>query len=329
VSVRIQFLVAAHKEPAFVSRLCERLLEAPDVAVQVQWDSARPTPDLVEHPALEVRPTAAPCEWGSGLQLDAMLDSLDSLATRSFDWLVVLSGQDYPVRPITELVSLLEATEHELFFQIEDGPEPLPDVTPVSSYLHDRYSFHYRWIPQRWWSRMSPSVRRVIGGGMQRAVRVLARGGTVRVQRRPNNVFSPGFGRRARTDPFTDARPCRKGSDWFALSRAAFDDLICQVHDSPDLVHHYRRTYCPNESIFHTLLLPRWGSTNAGHNLHYVRFVGERAHPETMSEEEWDLAVASGAFFARKFDPDDIGLLDQVDRSLLSRSDHWARDRER
>jgi hypothetical protein len=319
LSVRIQFLVAAHKEPAFLSRLCERLLDTPGSAVQVQWDRARPTPRLLSHPALEVRPTRAPCEWGSGLQIDALVDSLQTLAPRSFDWLVVLSGQDYPVRPLPELAAFLEDTDHRLFLRMEDGPAGTPDVTPVSEYLQDRYYFHYRWISQRWWSRMSPGVRRAIGGGMQSTVRALSRHDAVRVQRRPDNVFSPGLGRRVRQPPFTDARPCRKGSAWFALSRPVFDDLLVQLRDSPDLIEHYRRTYCPDESLFHTLLLPRWEADNGGHDLHYLRFAGARPHPEMVTEDDWDDLVASGAFFARKFDPSAIELLDRVDRNLLQR----------
>jgi hypothetical protein len=220
---------------------------------------------------------------------------------------------------MTELATFLADTDHRLFFRMEDGPTS-PGVTPVSSYLDDRYSYHYRWIPQRWWSRLSPGARRAIGAGMQRTVRVVARHDAVRVQRRPDNVFSPGVGVRVRVTPFSPARPCRKGSAWFALSRPVFDDLLVQLRDSPDLVAHYRRTYCPDESLFHTLLLPRWEAHNAGHNLHYLRFAGARPHPELVTEADWDDLVASDAFFARKFDPAAVELLDRVDRSLLAPS---------
>ncbi len=68
-----------------------------------------------------MRPTSAPCEWGNGTQLDALLESLENLATQSFDWLVILSGQDYPVRPVAELAAFLADTEHQLFLAIEDA----------------------------------------------------------------------------------------------------------------------------------------------------------------------------------------------------------------
>ncbi len=315
--MRIQFLVAAHTQPAFVARLCDRLASTPNAEVVVQWDCATPSPTPWSARA-EVRPTRAPCGWGSGSQLDAMLDSMRSLADARFDWLVVLSGQDYPIRGGRELADHLAATSHELFVALEDGPVT-PPRTPGAphSYLQDRYFYRYSWVPQGAWSRLSPAARRVVSAGMQRTMRRLSRSGRVRVQRRPGNTFSPGIGVLTTATPFTAARPCRKGSDWFALSRVVFDDLLEQVAASPDLVEHYRRSYCPNESFFHTLLLPRWETANAGHNLHHLRFVGERAHPETVRDADFDELVASGAFFARKFDPADVALLDRIDCELL------------
>jgi len=315
--VRIQFLVAAHTQPTFVARLCDRLAATPDAAVVVQWDCATQPPGRWSGRA-EVRPTRAPCGWGSGSQLDAMLDSMRALADARFDWLVVLSGQDYPIRSGRALADHLAATSHQLFLAPENGPVSPPRTPGVEhSYLHDRYFYRYAWLPQRSWSRMPRAARRVVSAGMQRTVRTLSPSGRVRVQRRPDNAFSPGIGVRTTTSPFTAARPCRKGSDWFVLSRPVFDDLLRQVAASPDLVEHFHRAYCPNESFFHTLLLPEWEAANAGHNLHHLRFVGDRAHPETVRDADFDDLVTSGAYFARKFDPTDIALLDRIDCELL------------
>jgi hypothetical protein len=317
-NLRIQFLVAAHTQPAFVARLCDHLAATPGAEVMVQWDCAtappRPWPGRAD-----LRPTRSPCGWGSGAQLDALLDSMRELATARFDWLVVLSGQDYPVRAGRELREHLATTPHQLFLAPEDGPVAPPRTpgAPSHSYLHDRYFYRYSWIPHRAWSRMPAGARRVVGAGLQRTVHALAPAGRVRVQRRPDNAFSPGIGVRADTTPFTAARPCRKGSDWFAMSRVVFDDLLAQVSAAPEVVEHFRRSYCPNESFFHTLLLPAWEDANAGHNLHHIRFVGERAHPETVRAADLDAIVESGVFFARKFDPADVALLDRIDRELL------------
>jgi hypothetical protein len=156
----------------------------------------------------------------------------------------------------------------------------------------------------------------VVEAGAQRVARAVASQERVWVQPRPRG-FSPGFGRRVRTHPFTAERPCRKGSDWFALARPVYDDLVAQLVAERALVEHFRHTYHPNESVFHTLLLPRWEAANAGHNLHFRRFLPGRLHPELLRDADWDAMAASGRFFARKIDPADGTLCDRVDRELL------------
>src|SRR5439155_8913270 len=122
-----------------------------------------PMPTLSRDLDVDLRPTAAPCEWGSGAQLDALLGSLGALASAPFDWLVVLSGHDYPIRPVQELGPFLSATSDELFLEPEDGPVVAPDDAPgATEYLQDRYFYRYHWLPQRWWSRLPESSRRLV-----------------------------------------------------------------------------------------------------------------------------------------------------------------------
>ncbi len=320
--MRIQFLVAAHRDPEFVWRLCERLLDAPDAAVTVQWDCAFELPEVPAGLRVDVRATRAPCGWGNGSQLDALLDSLRALERSRFDWLVVLSGQDYPIRPMGELASFLADTRHSLFLQTpEGGSVPAPPAEHGEdgewAYLQDRYFYRYRWVPQGLWAKLGVPTQRVISGGLQHVVRFLVPGGAVRVQRRPGG-FSPAIGVRVRRHPFTADRPCRKGSDWFAISRPVFDDLLDRAASAPTLVEYFRHTYLPTESFFHTVLLPYWESDNADHNLHFRRFVPGHAHPEVLREADWDELVASHRFFARKFDPPDVAVVDRIDRDLLT-----------
>jgi hypothetical protein len=285
----------------------------------VQWDSGFEVPSPPQGLDVTVRPTRAPCGWGNRAQLDAVLDSLRALETTPFDWLIVISGQDYPVRPMPELEHLLAQTEHQLFVRLDEDDAVVDPPTRRDewTFLHDRYFRQYRWVPQRRWSRLSPQLQRALSGAAKVSVQTLSRSKWLRVQRRPRG-FAPGLGVAAREHPFTDERPCRKGSDWFALSRPVFDDLMQEVRQSAGLLAYFRRTYIPSESFFHTLVLPKWEHLNSGSNLQFVRFRPNRAHPDTLTDDDWDDLVASGEFFARKFDPEDLELLDRIDRELLA-----------
>jgi hypothetical protein len=316
--LRLHFLIAAHANAELVVRLCERLLTAPDAGITVQWDCASGALSLPSDLGAEVRTTRAPCEWGNGSQLDALLDSLASLESHEFDWLIVISGQDYPLRPMTDLAEFLTRTPYRLFVETKEAgtADALNSTDEIGKYLRQRYFYQYYWVPQRVWSKLPPTAQRLVGAGLQRAVRGLVRGGALRVYRRPRG-FSPGIGVRARRTPFTPERPCRKGSDWFALSRPVFDDLLERVGASPEYVRYFQRTLMPTESFFHTLLLPTWESENAGDNLQYRNFVGQRSHPEILGEQDWEMLIACGEFFARKVDATSAGLLDRLDRERL------------
>jgi hypothetical protein len=301
--MRVQYLVTAYKEPLQIRRLCEHL--GPHVTVQ--WDRTTPLPSFG---AVSGRATRCPVVWGDGTFLNALLDSFLLLRRNEFDWLVVLSGQDYPIRPITELETALAHDDYALYMET---PHVAGYADIERGYLDDRYFYQYRWIPDRVWRPLPRQLQRATGGLLKFAVNLWGER-SVRVQRRPANL-APGFAMRARHHPFTPNLPCRKGSDWFALSRPVFDRLNQLVQQRPDLVHYFSRTYIPTESFFHTILFPEWEDRNAGTNLHYRVMAGDGARPKLLDENDLDAMIASGKYFARKF-ARDSPVLDALDRQL-------------
>jgi hypothetical protein len=160
-------------------------------------------------------------------------------------------------------------------------------------------------------------MQRAVSRGAKVTVKSFSRSSRHLIQRRPRG-FSPGLGVAVSEHPFSAQRPCRKGSDWFALSRAVYDDLLHETRRSPELLAYFRRTYMPTEAYLHTLLLSKWGQENAGSNLHFARFTPTGAHPDTLTDDDFDELVGSREFFARKFDAGAAGLADRIDRERLS-----------
>jgi hypothetical protein len=218
-----------------------------------------------------------------------------------------------------ELEDFLARTHYQLFFRTEedDSYVEAPTRRDEWTFVHDRYFRRYVWFPQRWWSRLGSQLQRALSGGAKAVVQSLFPSRWLRMQRRPRG-FSPGVGVVVRQPPFTPERPCRKGSDWYAMSRAVFDDLLHETRQSPDLLAYFRRTYIPTESYIHTALLPKWEPMNADVNLHFVRFAPTSPHPDTLTKDDWDDFVNGGEFFARKFDPGATDLVDRIDRELLA-----------
>ena len=119
----ICFLVLAHKEPAQVGRLAERL--APNrVLLHVDkrvggtvWQAFAGLPS--QHSNVEMLPRYR-SGWASWGLAQATLSGIQHTVTGSFSHLVVMTGQDYLLRPLTEIQSLF-ASQPDVSWVVHDN----------------------------------------------------------------------------------------------------------------------------------------------------------------------------------------------------------------
>jgi hypothetical protein len=236
-------------------------------------------------------------EWAHFSLVDIVLYGLADLEERavSYDWLVLLSGQDFPVRPLADFERALAASG--------DG---LLAYDPAPGQLLDRYRFRWMRFPR---ALEHGIVHRAIGmltrlNGRQPYVRFLSGRVGCRIAVRP------------RTLPFPPQTELRKGTQWWAISRRAVAYVRDFIAAHPRFVHHYRNhTLMPDESFFQTIL-------SSAHDLHFVNddarytqwATGSPASPEILRSRDYDAIVASGAYFARKFDS-------RIDEAIVERFD--------
>lgn len=119
MSGEVAFVVLAHKNPAQLRRLCDRLAPAP-VFLHLDLNSGdavvpRPLPENVV--LLPRRPIA----WAGWSQVEATLLGMRHAVASGARHVVTLSGQDYPLWPVEEVEALL-AEEDASFF----ATRPLP-----------------------------------------------------------------------------------------------------------------------------------------------------------------------------------------------------------
>jgi hypothetical protein len=236
-------------------------------------------------------------EWAHFSLVEIVLYGIADLEERgvAFDWLVLLSGQDFPVRPLREFEAALAASH--------DG---LLAYDPAPGQLLDRYRFAGYRLP-----------RRLEHGIVHRALGVLTRLNS----RQPYLRFLSGrvgcrIALRPRELPFPANVELRKGTQWWALSRRATAYVRGFIAAHPRFVQHYReRTIMPDESFFQTIL-------SSASDLHFVNDDGRytqwasevSASPQVLRDADYAAIVLSGAFFARKFDS-------RIDASILERFD--------
>jgi len=289
--VKATYVVLSHQHPEQVLRLARTLRRgSPDCTIVLHHDDRRTRVDEAALRALNVERVlpSSPVSWGGPTQLDAFLRSLQSALRADFDWLTVLSGQDYPIRPLAEIERGWRESGVDGF--VESVPvEPPPWSRASADEFARRYFYRYRQVrpPGRTLRRAVAATRPLL------ALREMPWGTLLGVRRR-----GPGV-------------PVRRGGDWLTLSRRAVE-----VVTGGGLVNHYRRTVLPTESLPHTALhaagLPLSGDTRR-----YTAWAPGAAHPAMLGPGDLDAILASGADFARKFAPDDP-VLDELDRVVFA-----------
>jgi hypothetical protein len=326
VSGTVLYLITSHTDPEQVYRLARTLRRGSSrSAIVIHHDRSSTPIDPAPFRDLDnvhLLPFSVPVEWGDMSIVDMNLRSfrwvLDHL---DFDWLVLLSGQDYPIKPLNAIESALLEAGHDGFME---KPLEVSNRVSLEDKARIRYSFTFRYFYRyfelpRWpgYSKLPYQVRRSLNTALWKTL--------PRVQHLvflhpmpPEARMRLGF-RRLRT-PFTARLRCYKASPWFSLRRRAVERLVVSPRLEPHLWSYYRDTVIPDESLFQTILVNDPSFVLHEDNMVYSRWTGWSGSPEVLTREDLPEMLASGKHFARKFDLNvDPTVLDDLDEYLTAR----------
>ena len=314
--LRIGYMVTAYHEQRHLRRLLTTLLRwDPTGEIALHFDRSKASLDLggLVDERLHVLSEWSPVTWGDSSYLEVLLHGLRWWSRQKVDWVVVLSGQDYPVRPVDELQEFLAASAKNAFiFGGKIGVPPSRYRVVDLDTVRQRYFLHWAKFPRVAWT---PLARPITQRGV-RLARHLVPGGLL-VRELPHNE-RPWIGwRPVRKHPFTEEWQCCFGWDYFAVDQRAISILVSDDDRVRALRRWYKRSIIPTESFFITVMRghPRVRCAKA---LHYVQWenFGD-PHPVVLAEDCYDLMRSSGCFFARKFDSSSSSLLDRIDQEML------------
>ncbi len=302
---RVAYLIISHTLPAQVLRLAAVLRTAsPDAALIVHHDERSCVLDadrLAALRAVRVEPPSR-VEWGEISQLEMVLRCLRwALEHVAFDWLVVLSGQDYPIRPIADVERSLALADCDAFARTRACTRRARGA-PIDEFSR---RYYFRW-------------RRTGSRSLAAGVSWLARRGLpVASSAMPSGTW---IGVRALRSPFGSDFACHVGPDWFYLSRAAATAVERFAARWPSVLGYYGRTLHPNESFIQSVLANDPNLRLSADNRRYSVWDAPRmSGPRVLRLGDLDAMLGSGGDFARKFDETvDGAVLDEIDRRVHS-----------
>ena len=291
--MQLGFVLIAHDQPEHVTRLVDRLTAQGGI-VALHWDRRHPL-DLVKQ-LRETLPQEqaqriygaerVAVHWGLWSVVQATLNGLEALAgsNRTIDYVTLLSGHDYPLRPLDQLRSYLaanpdiehiECVDHEKGRWVTDG-------------LQDerwQYRHYISWGTHPWWFDRCWQWQRTLG-----------------MNRKPLDGFKPHF-----------------GSQWWTLSWPTLEKVLRDSRD-PKVRGFFRRTWVPDEMFFQTLVARAVPATQiSGSGLNFYHFT-PRGIPLVFHNDHTSFLAAQPHFFARKISPRANKLRSDLDKLALSRA---------
>jgi hypothetical protein len=293
--VTVVYVVISHRNPEQVVRLVRVLREGPAARVLVRHDQRgeRLERERIEAAGGEPVEDRIKSRWGSWSQLRLIVSCLREAAARHDpDWVLVLSGQDYPLRPLADIEADLGASPADARLgSVREVETHRPATGDDEFFLRCRYRHYTR--------------PRVFPSSLPRSLRPLAYArdlpplvGVRRIERAPLTLFA--------------------SADWLTLGRAAIRAVL-GASENRRLMRYFRRVAVPSESFFASVLLGDPSLIVERDNRRFSSFTHGAAHPDTLTSEDYDRLLASGADFARKFDAAvEPGVLDLLDERRWS-----------
>ena len=305
--MRVAYLVQSHAHPALLARLVRTLRAGSDGTILVVHDASRSPLDesVLAGTGARVVQRTTPVVRGDFSMLDPYFEGAARLlAGRDpFDWLVYLSGQDYPVRPIPTIEADHASSGADGFlahWDVEGAASPWPPRR-----ARQRYRYQYARLPDA----LAPWL------ALLRPLEAVA---PLHVYR----TYGAWVGWPARRTPFTATFRCFGGWMWQSLRRRCVEYLLARLAADSGLVSYYRRTAVPDESFAATVLVNSGQFRFVNDNRRFAD-TAERPHGHARSLVEADLAeLTDGRYdFARKAEPGTSdALLDELDRRVHGRS---------
>jgi hypothetical protein len=279
--MKIAHLILAHNKPQQLARLIEKLEDA-DSYIFIHLDKKidmAPFEYLKEMPRVFFIANRVKIIWGAYNMVEATINSFKEIANAGIDFGFVnlLSGQDYPIKPIKAFINYLDEHPNGIFMSyLGFETEWQEAMARINQYHFTNYNIKGKYIAQRIINKISPS-------------RVF-----------PNSLIPVG-----RSQWFTIPLVCvqyildywsgNKELQKFIKLTWAPDEFIFQT------------------ILYNSIFRPNM----VNHNLRFMIWEPEGKSPLLLTSSNFEQVINSEKYFARKFDADiDENILNLIDHHL-------------
>jgi Core-2/I-Branching enzyme len=292
------YIISAYKRPDLLIRLVKSLGSSPisihiDKKSQIFYEINRRLGSLSN---VTLLPRHV-CYWGLFGHVQASIEGMKWFSKTSCDYAILLTGQCYPLISNDDIENELVLLGGKSLMETEKFPRP--------GWAHDnggykRVDRFYFSIDQPFYKKIScfDLISREVGRN-----ELLRRVRGIRLWNRRPPLGLHLYG----------------GSGYWCLSKECVDYVLEYIRFHPKIVRFFSSTFVPDEMFFQTILAnSHLKNQLISSPVHYMDWSQKKANPAVLDEHSLSAAIASGAWFARKFE--DVDVLDQLDRSITNKT---------
>lgn len=280
--MRVAHIIMAHKGPKQLERLL-RKMQHPMFDFYIHLDrkiDIEPFKYLEQLKSVYFIPDRLECNWGGYSFVKAILCSVKEVLNsgNTYEFINLMSAQDYPIKPINELYLFLSNRIGISFisYELVDDSWWKHAVTRFKFYHFTDYKLKGRYLLQKVANTLMP------------------------YRKFPLDLNLYGS----------------SNSSWWVLSADAAEYLVGFIDKNPKLNRFMQFTWGSDEFLIATVLMnSHFKDRIVNNNLRYVDWSEGGPHPKILSANDLNALIETDKFFARKFDissdSDILNLLDQ------------------
>lgn len=281
--MRIAFLISAHTDPEHLNRLTESLPEESDFFIHVDAKSdLNQFTDLIKDERAHFIPQRINVAWGSLKQVEYQMALIKSALEyeEKFDYLVSMSGLDYPVWNNDKIMS---------FFYGNEGKEFIQGICMTRQGKASRLYEQFRpfngkpWKYGSWGSKFRVTLRHIIYyAGI----------------RKPLNFFAED-----------KEYKLYKGSSWWAITPQLARYALSIWNENTDYVKYFKTSFGPDETFIQTLAFNSAFAENCiltkgkmprFEELAPLTYIDYNPVIKELTENDYNKIMESGKMFCRK-----------------------------
>ena len=290
--MRHAIMIMAHKNPGQLCRLVEYFSKDCDVFVHLDKKSAWGRQDIDRlYACRQVRLVSTDHEvnWGGTSVLESEMALLQTAYGHGdYGYFHLLSGQDYPVKPLDTFLDFFERNNGKEYIQYVNIPNPRWEK---GTYRRFQYFYPYDWAqgrenPRAW---VREQVEAQVRKGLKRPI---------------PDEFDALYG----------------SSQWFSITGEAAETLLRFTADHPSFYNRLWMTFAPEECYVATVLLNRMDMRRiVRSNCRFIRWKYENGNrPANLGVGHFRHLLEEEFLFARKMEPHcSMPLLQLIDRYLV------------